>query len=205
MWPTRTWATGSDEKCSNTPQGRCRGPEPLVRTSEWQRPLFDRLPAAACSPGDWQACPAWCLYRTAPHSTFQLTFRVIVPSALILRSWYCLGSAYYSHLDINPLCATALLLWLCSPADWQACPAWCLYRTAPHSTFLLTSRVIVPSALILRSWYCLGSACYSHLDINPLCASALLLWLCSPGHWQACPAWCLYRTAPHSTFQLTSE
>jgi len=133
--PTGTWVTGSDEKRRNTPQGRCRVPEPLVRTSEWQRPLFDRLPAAACLPADWQACPAWCLYQTAPHSTFQLTFRVIALSAPILSSCYCLGSAYHSHLIFNALCATALLLWLCSPADWQAFPAWCLYQTAPNSTF----------------------------------------------------------------------
>ena len=59
---------------------------------------------------------------------FQLTFRVIAPSALILSSWCCLGSAYHRHLIFSALCSTALLMWLCSPGYWQACPAWCCIK-----------------------------------------------------------------------------
>ena len=138
MWPTRTWVTGSEESAETHLRGDVEG------QSLWSGHLNG---CALCATG-WLlrlarlqtrkpvllgACIK--LHQTALSAHFQLTFRGIALSALILSSCYCLGSAYYSHLILNALCATALLLWLCSPGYWQACPAWCLYQTAPNSTF----------------------------------------------------------------------
>jgi len=107
----------------------------LLQPSGCHSPLRNSFPTVALL-----ACRLASLSCLVPVSNctkqhFQLTFRIVVLSALILSSYYYLRSADYRHLMFNALCASALPAAACSPADWQACPAWCLYRSALHSTF----------------------------------------------------------------------